>query len=73
MKNEITTEGRTLKKWYSTSEYIDIETGEIITKKIFEKEYHKLKTTRKIEILENYGIIKYLHECRCTRQTRLKL
>jgi hypothetical protein len=73
MKNELQTEGKTLKKWYTTSEFVDVDTGELINKKEFEKDYHKIQTTRKIEIKEDYGIIKYLHECRSTRQTRLKL
>lgn len=65
------TEGATIKKWYTVSEYIDIETGELIGKKEVEKNYHKLKTNRKVEITENHGIIKYITECRNTRQQRL--
>jgi len=71
MKNEIKTEGRTIKKWYTTSENVDQETGEIITKKIFENEYYKTKTERKIEINENYGIIKYINIGRNRYQQRL--
>lgn len=60
-----------IKKWYTITEYVDTETGELITKQKFEKEYYKINSTRKIEIHENYGTIKYINECRPTRQTRL--
>jgi hypothetical protein len=71
MKNEKTTEGRTLKKWYTEIQYVDIETGEIIDKKVFTEKYYKTNQTRKIEIYENYGIIKYITECRNRNQTKL--
>jgi hypothetical protein len=62
---------KTIKKWYTATEYVDTDTGELITKKEFEKNYYKTKSTRKIEIQENYGIIKYINECRITGQERL--
>ena len=37
----------TIKKWYTMTEYVDIETGELITKTKFEKEYYKTNSTRK--------------------------
>jgi hypothetical protein len=52
------------------TEYVDIETGEIITKEKFLKEYYKVNLTKKTEINGNYGTIKYTNECRSTRQTR---
>jgi len=71
MRNESSQQGKTLKKWYTESQYVDIETGEIITKQQYENEYYKVKTNRKIEITDNYGIIKYITECRARNQTRL--
>lgn len=65
------TEGRTIKKWYTVSEYVDISTGELLSRKEVEKNYYKLMTIRKVEITENHGIIKYITECRKTGQTRL--
>lgn len=58
-------------KWFTISEHVDIETGEIITKKEFEKNYYKVGITKKTEINENNGIIKYTTESRRTNQTRI--
>jgi hypothetical protein len=69
MKNEVQTEGKTIKKWYTESQWIDIETGEILKKDQY-KEYYKTNQTRKIEITGTYGIIKYITECRPRNQTR---
>jgi len=33
MKRYEEMQGKTLKKWYTTAEYIDQDTGEVITKK----------------------------------------
>ena len=59
-------------KWYTISEWIDVETGEILHREVI-KDYYKIKTTKKIEINENQGIIKYTNECRNIGQQRLKL
>jgi hypothetical protein len=61
-----------ISKWYTISEWIDIETGEILHKKVI-KNYYKIKTIKKIEINENSGIIKYTNECRNINQQRLEL
>lgn len=58
-------------KWYTIAEYVDIETGELINKKEYKKNYYKIKINKKIEIKENHGIIKYITECKEHRQTRL--
>jgi len=63
----------TIKKWFTVSEYVDMDTGEILEKKIFTKEYYKVKTIKKIEINENNGIRKYIHECKHRGQGRLEL
>jgi hypothetical protein len=60
-----------INKWYTISEYVDIETGEIINKLKHSKEYYTIKKTKKIEIHENYGTIKYIYECRNKGQTRI--
>jgi len=58
-------------KWYTMTEYVDIETGELISKSEYEKNYYKIKNNKKIEITENHGIIKYITECRQHGQKRL--
>lgn len=65
------TEGATIKKWYTVSEFVDEETGELLSRKEVEKNYHKLKTDRSVEITDTHGIIKYITRCKHTRQTRL--
>jgi hypothetical protein len=61
-----------IKKWFTISEWVDIETGEILAKEII-KDYYKIQTTKKIEINGNQGIIKYTNECRNIKQQRLEL
>ena len=53
---------KTIKKWYSLSEYVDIDTGEIISKKKYEKEYYKINTSKKYELENEIGIRKFIHE-----------
>ena len=60
-----------INKWYTQTEFVDIETGEIIRKSVFEKEYYKIKINKKIQINGNNGTITYQYECRPTRQGRL--
>jgi len=60
-----------IKKWYTMTEYVDTETGEIITKENYKKNYYKINIVRKIEIHENYGTIRYINECKPTGQTRI--
>jgi hypothetical protein len=59
-------------KWFTISEWVDIETGELLHKEII-KDYYKIQTTKKIEINGNQGIIKYTNECRNIRQQKLEL
>lgn len=58
-------------KWYGMSEYVDVHTGEIISKAEYEREYIKIKTNKKYEVNETYGIIRYTIECERNRQTKL--
>lgn len=58
-------------KFYSESTYVDIETGEIITKSKFEREYYKIRSNKKTIINENHGIIKHTIECRRNGQQKL--
>lgn len=58
-------------KWFTISEHIDEETGEIITPREFKKEYYKIETIKKIEKNESSGIIKYQHIGRNLRQGKL--
>jgi len=59
-------------KWYTVTEYVDVETGEIITKSEYERNYYATgiiqKTTEKNH---KYGITKITKECRRNGQTRL--
>lgn len=54
------------------SDYIDVETGEIITKSEYTRKYYATgKKTKKYEENEKYRIIKYGIECRPRNQTTL--
>lgn len=58
-------------KWYTTTEYVDIETGEMLPKNVAVREYYIINKTKKTELNENYGLIKYINECRRTKQQTL--
>jgi hypothetical protein len=62
---------QTVHKWRTISEYVDINTGEFIKKNIVKYNYDIINKTKKIEIKEYYGIIKYTNECVRKRQTKL--
>lgn len=59
-------------KWYTVQEYIDKDTGEIISKSLKEREYIVQKKEIKYEKSnEIYGIKKIINECKKNRQIRL--
>lgn len=58
-------------KWVTVAIYVDIETGEIITKGVKEKSYIKIRSTVKIERNEHYAIRKFTIECERNRQQSL--
>lgn len=59
-------------KWYTVQEYIDKDTGEIISKSLKEREYIVQKKEIKYEKSnEIYGIKKIINECEKNRQIRL--
>lgn len=58
-------------KWTSTSQYVDVDTGEILTKKEVKENYKVIKTIKKIEHGTEYGYIKYTNECRKSTQGKL--
>lgn len=68
-----------IEKWITISEYVDLLTGEIITKSKYEREYYKIRSSKKIEIKETiikrevktYGYVKYTTECRKKQQLQL--
>lgn len=64
-------------KWIAITDYVDVDTGEIISKNTYERDYKKIRTTKKIEITEKYnkkyGINKYITECERNRQQKLEL
>lgn len=60
-------------KWYAVTQYVDIETGEIISKSLKERKYITVKTSKQHEIKEyrngeKIGIIKHTNECVRNRQ-----
>lgn len=60
-------------KWRTKSQYVDIQTGEIITESEYKRNYIKIKTTKNTHINEKYGIREFTHECERNRQTKLEL
>ena len=61
-----------LRKWTSSSNYIDIETGEKIEKQIAKKYYRIIKTNKNVkDISEQSGHIEYIIECRRKEQLEL--
>lgn len=65
-------------KWFSTTTYVDVETGETISKSDYERgNYRKIKTTKSYEFTEKsnrkYGEIKHTIEIKEHEQTRLCL
>lgn len=60
------------RKWITQTEYVDVETGEVLTKSEKERNYYTTgKSQKKIEENGNYRIKKYIYECRRNNQTRL--
>lgn len=59
-------------KWYTVSEWIDVETGELLNKSAYERNnYFVIKKSIKNEITEHFGIRKIINECRKSGQTKL--
>lgn len=66
----------TIKKWTSTTQYVDLETGEVLTKKIATRDYKTINITKKVKVYGNNtnhacGYITWIHECRPTKQGKL--
>lgn len=60
------------KKWFTEIVYVDIETGEIITKSLAEREYYETgKKSQETITNEKYNIKRYTKECR--KHGRLRL
>lgn len=59
------------KKIYATTEYVDIETGEIINKNIFEKEYIKIKSEKQYIHHEKYIEVKWTTIAEKNKQQKL--
>lgn len=55
-------------KWYTTNEYVDVETGEIITKSKAEREYIITRKTKEYKNNGKYNEIKISNECRRDNQ-----
>lgn len=71
---------RHVHKWITLVEYRDIETGEIITKSMYERGYYTVKTEKETEIkevqlhneLKTYGYKMYRKDVR-KKQEQLRL
>ena len=60
-------------KWYSLSEYVDVETGELFDKATFLREFYvKINKVTKTEYKDGYNIRKVTYECERNRQQRIK-
>lgn len=58
-------------KWYTVLEYVDRDTGEIISKAKAKREYNEIFKTNKTKIDGNKGENKITIECEKSRQIRL--
>ncbi len=58
-------------KWYTETEYVDVETGEMLTKEAAVKDYIIKTTIKTVKIDGNNGKIKYQRQCERSRQCRL--
>jgi hypothetical protein len=64
-------------KFYTIKEYVDVTTGEVISKAKYEREYRKIKSIKhKIEYNEQhgqiYGTTRYTIECCIREQLEIK-
>lgn len=59
------------KKIYATTEYVDIETGEIITKSKFNREYIKIESEKKYINHEKHIEVKWTTTARRNPQQKL--
>lgn len=59
--------------WTSNTKWVDLDTGEEITKHNAQSNYIKIKTVKnaKINDIKTRGHIEYINECRKSRQTKL--
>ena len=61
-------------KWYHTSEYIDTETGEILSKSAFERgHYAKIHTETRHEFKITHGLTIHRVYVKTNPQTKLQL
>ncbi len=51
-------------------QYVDIDTGEIISKSLYEREYIKIRNESLTKIVNNYGIRECTTVCERDRQRR---
>lgn len=58
--------------WFSISEYVDIDTGEVLDKKMAtSKQYIIIKKTKKHEVNNTTGTVYIINECRKSGQIEL--
>lgn len=61
------------KKWYTTIEYVDRQTGEMISKQRVERENYKVfNKTKQIIKHSTHEEIRYRHECERSGQLEFK-
>lgn len=58
-------------KWNTKTEYVDIETGEVITKEKAIQAYVIIKKTKNVKIYKKTGTITWVNQCRTSIQLKL--
>lgn len=59
--------------WYTQTTWIDLETGEVLSKSKIERDgYYVVKTEKKIKDCISYKIKEYVKICKKNRQLRIE-
>ena len=62
-----------MSRWYTYSEYVDLETGEILNKSRFKREnYQIVSKNYKVEEKNGYLIKTITNECKINKQTKIE-
>ncbi len=59
-------------KWFSETRWVDLETGEALSKSRVEREYYKVNASKTTVDCGGYILKIHTNECRRTNQTRLE-
>lgn len=61
------------RKWFTETKYVDLATGELLPKWVFEQKYYKVRSSYEWEDKGTYVLKKYIIECRETGILKLNL